>query len=99
MRYCILTFLGLVMPNNFIKLANAAINGDGELPTWRQLLAEFSELQKRPLSADEIAQLRAILYFDGRLQLAPKTDLPHRMSPLDMLKLRIKNLLELNCPS
>lgn len=83
------------MKNRKFKRIDAALHGEGELPTWSQLQAEFSALLAAELTDDDVVKLREILRFDGRLQLASQTDLPHRMSPEDILKLKAKHLIGL----
>jgi hypothetical protein len=69
-----------------IKTAMARSARPGNVPRWRDLQADFIAATSSPLSAEVERLLLAILRFDGELQLDEASEMPHRMSPENMLK-------------
>jgi hypothetical protein len=60
----------------------AAVQG----PLWTDLVAELFPEISRPLTWEAEGLLVEVLRFEGRLRLTISSDLPHSMSPEDMLK-------------
>lgn len=58
----------------------------GREPRWNELLGEFVSATAAPLTREVERLLLEILRFDGELQLDESTEMPHRMSPEEMLK-------------
>lgn len=68
----------------FLNLAMGLTPGMN--PTWGELMSDLWPLISTPLSAEGERILLRILQFDGRLRLEVTSDLPHSMTPEEMLK-------------
>lgn len=58
----------------------------GHEPRFDTVKAELLSTMSAPLTGVAEEMLLAILAFDGELQLDESSEMPHRMSPEDMLK-------------
>lgn len=53
---------------------------------WEEVMAELLPLIYSPLTSDVEMLLLEIIRFDGRLRIIESHNMPHSMSPIDMLK-------------
>lgn len=58
----------------------------GETISWNILLEGLFEVVANPLTEESQKELLDIIHFDGRLSIEDNSELPHSMSPKDMLK-------------
>ncbi len=58
----------------------------GQKPRWQDLLGDFLSATSSPLTPEVERILLAILSSDGELQLNEESEMPHNMSPENMLK-------------
>lgn len=69
-----------------LRLIEQAIQGAGGPRLWDDVLAAFYGVIAAPFTPRGEALLLAVLRFDGRLDLDAASEIPHSMSPEDMLK-------------
>lgn len=75
------------MATTFRNLRDAmSTRADGRESAWAELMAEIVPAISQHLTWEAEELLIEILRFEGRLRLAGSSDLPHSMSPEDMLK-------------
>src|SRR5207253_2923533 len=74
------------LPLHNIKSALARIAPAGHEPRWNDVRAELLSATSGPLRPEVEPLLLAILRFEGELQLDEASEMPHRMSPENMLK-------------
>jgi hypothetical protein len=59
-------------------------NGGGDL--WQDIYSAMCEVASSRLTPEVESLLLEVVRFEGRIRLAPRSDLPSSMSPEDMLK-------------
>ena len=74
------------MPFQAIKQALDAAGEDGPRPSWGEVMGELWPVISSPLSSGGERLLLDIIRHHGRLRLARTEELPHRMSPEEMIK-------------
>jgi hypothetical protein len=75
----------MVTPFRNLKSA-ISVQTDGQEPAWSDVMAELVPAISQHLTWEAEGILLEILRFEGRLRLTVSDDLPHSMSPEDMLK-------------
>ena len=74
------------MPDPRQLLQDAIATDHGELERWENILAAIRMLTSVRPSSEAERLLLAVLRFGGQLRLDPSSELPHSMSPEEMLK-------------
>src|SRR5229473_3182447 len=69
-----------------LRIALALNELRGQKPGWTDVLGELLAATYSPLTPEVERLLLAILRFEGELQLDESSELPHGMSPEEMLK-------------
>jgi len=77
-----------------IKIALNHWAAPGEEPKWYSLMSEMLAMGF-PLTEEEKTLIEEILKFEGELQLDEESEMPHRMSPENMLKNFANRILEI----
>ena len=76
---------GIVM-NEALKLIAEAVSGGNAEYQWEDILAAVEIVMAEPFTPRTEKLILAILRFTGELHLSESSELPHSMSPEDMLK-------------
>ena len=67
-------------------LDRAMSNTSSPAPTWAEIMRELWPVISSPLTGDEERLLLELLRHNGRLRLVANDELPHSLTPEDMLK-------------
>ena len=74
------------MPAQLRTLNRAMSKTSGPAPTWGEVMCELWPVIATPLTGDDERLLLELLRHEGRLRLVANDELPHSLTPEDMLK-------------
>lgn len=72
--------------NEELKLLADVVSGRDAVYQWEDVLAELEVVLAQPLTPKAEKLMLGLLRFEGELRLTESSELPHSMSPEDMLK-------------